>query len=53
MGLFLGIALLTACQKSEVVSEFTGSQTTYALQAGSSYPISGTVTFQERKDDPA
>jgi len=50
MGLFLGIGLLTACQKSEVVSEFTGSQTTYALQAGSSYPISGTVIFKERKD---
>src|SRR5258706_9016974 len=50
MGLLLGMALFAACQKSEVVSEFTGNQTTYGLQAGSSYPISGTVTFKERKD---
>ena len=50
MGLFLGMALVTSCQKSEVVSEFTGNQTTYPLQAGSSYPISGTVTFKERND---
>jgi len=49
-GLVLGIALLASCQKSEVVSQFTGNQITYALQAGSSYPISGTVIFKERKD---
>ncbi len=50
MGLVIGLVLLAACQKSEVVSEFTGNQTTYALQAASSYPISGTVVFKERKD---
>jgi hypothetical protein len=48
--LFLGVVVFSACQKSEVVSEFTGNQTTYALQAASQYPISGTATFKERKD---
>ncbi len=50
LGLLVGVALFSACQKSEVVSEFTGNQTTYSLQAASLYPISGTVTFKERKD---
>jgi hypothetical protein len=50
----LGIGLFSACQKSEseavAVSDFTGNQTIYALQAGSQYVISGTVVFKERKD---
>jgi uncharacterized lipoprotein YbaY len=50
IGLVLGISLLAACQKSEVVSPFTGNQTTYALQSASAYPVSGTVTFKERVD---
>jgi hypothetical protein len=50
IGLVLGMAFLVACQKSEVVSEFTGNQITYGLQAASQYPISGTVTIKERKD---
>lgn len=37
------------CQKSEVVSEFTGNETTYSLQPGAQFAISGTVTFKERK----
>ncbi len=48
--LLIGVALLSSCQKSEVISEFTGKQTIYELQAGSQYPISGTATFKERKD---
>ncbi|MBS1490732.1 MAG: hypothetical protein JSS93_09405 [Bacteroidetes bacterium] len=39
-----------ACQKSEVVSEFTGNQASYGLIQTSAYPVSGTVTFKERKD---
>ncbi len=50
LGLILAAVVLGACQKNEAVSEFTGNQATYALQAGSSYPISGTVIFKERKD---
>lgn len=38
-----------ACQENESAkSEFTGNETTYALQAGSTYNISGTVTFKEK-----
>ncbi len=45
------VAMLTAgCQKSEVVSPFTGNETTYALQPGSQFAVSGTVTFKEKKD---
>lgn len=40
-----------ACQENEnAVSDLTGNQVIYPLQAGSVYPVSGTVTFQERKD---
>jgi hypothetical protein len=46
----LVVVVFSACQKSEVVSEFTGNQVTYGLQAGSAYPVSGTVTIKERKD---
>ncbi len=41
---------LAACQKSELVSEFTGSQAVYSLAAGSAYNVSGSVTFKERKN---
>ncbi|NOS93353.1 MAG: hypothetical protein HOP30_15650 [Cyclobacteriaceae bacterium] len=47
------LALLTglaACQKSELVSDFTGNQAVYSLSAGSAYNVSGTVTFKERKN---
>ncbi len=48
---FLGMMLLTvACQENLQVSEFTGSETTYALQRGSTYDVSGVVTLKERKD---
>ncbi len=39
-----------ACSETESVSDFTGRETVYALQAASEYPVSGTVTFKERKD---
>ena len=39
-----------ACSETELVSDFTGRETVYALQAASEYPVSGTVTFKERKD---
>ncbi|MCE2994309.1 MAG: hypothetical protein ACK5RG_07815 [Cyclobacteriaceae bacterium] len=41
---------LTACQKSELVSDFTGNQAVYSLAAGSAYNVNGTVTFKERKN---
>lgn len=47
---FLIFLALMACAKSELVSEFTGNETTYALQQGSAYAVSGTVTLKERKD---
>lgn len=47
--------LLSACRESEqaVNSDLTGNQTVYSLQAGSTYNISGTVTFKEKKDGTA
>ncbi|HWA32654.1 MAG TPA: hypothetical protein VG737_00920 [Cyclobacteriaceae bacterium] len=42
--------LALACQKNEAVSEFTGNETTYSLQPGSQFAVSGTVVFKERKD---
>ncbi len=47
LGIFL---LVIACQETEQVSEFTGNETTYALQKGSSYDVSGILTLKERKD---
>jgi hypothetical protein len=44
------IVFLAGCQKSEVVSEFTGRQAVYALVAGSTYNVNGTITFKQRKD---
>lgn len=45
-------ALLWACQEREAAqpSDFTGNESAYALMAGSDYPVSGTVTFKEKKD---
>ena len=51
IGIGMGITMIVAsCQKSEVVSELTGTESTYALQQGSQFSISGVVTFKERKD---
>ena len=47
LGIFL---VVIACQETEHVSEFTGNETTYALQKGSSYDVSGILTLKERKD---
>ena len=48
--ILLLISALSACQKSEVVSQYTGNEVTYALQQSSTYDVSGTITFRERKD---
>lgn len=48
--LMILLIIAAGCQKSDVVSEFTGNQTTYDLQQGSQYAVSGTVIFKERKD---
>ena len=49
--LFAIVAVVVACQENETVSsDFTGNEATYALVQGSTYPISGTVTFREKKD---
>lgn len=47
---FVSLLVLAACQRSEVVSDFTGNQATYGLIQASQYSVSGTVTFKERKD---
>jgi hypothetical protein len=50
-GVWVIAALLAAgCQKSEIVSEFTGTESTYSLAQSSQFAISGTITFRERKD---
>jgi hypothetical protein len=46
----ISIVVLAGCQKSEVVSNYTGNQSTYGLIQASQYSVSGTVTFKERKD---
>ncbi len=51
---FVLITLFLACQENEqALSDFTGSEITYALQAGSIYPVSGTVTLKEKKNGTA
>lgn len=47
--------LFAACQDSETTqpSDLTGDESSYALLAGSTYPISGTVTFKEKTDGTA
>lgn len=43
-------SLALGCEQSEVVSEFTGNETTYSLQQTSEFEVSGTVILKERKD---
>ena len=48
------VVVFAACQENEVdQSDFTGNESSYALLAGSTYPISGTVTFKEKTDGSA
>lgn len=49
-GILCLVCLLNACSTSENVSEFTGKQTTYALQKASQYDVSGTAVFKEKRD---
>jgi hypothetical protein len=44
------VACVIACKPSENVSEFTGKETTYALQQASQYVVFGIVTFKEKRD---
>lgn len=48
--LLTSVAAFFSCQENESVSEFTGNQTTYALQQASTYAVNGSVTFKEKKD---
>ena len=50
MFLVIGAIMVVACQKSEVISDFTGNEAVYALVPGSELNVSGQVTFKERKD---
>lgn len=48
---FVLLSAFTACQENEnALSDLTGNEVTYPLQAGSVYPVSGAVTFKEKKD---
>jgi len=53
IGAIVIACLLFSCQESETVSEFTGNESTYALQQASDYKVSGSVTFKEKKDGSA
>lgn len=49
----LGFAFLFlfACTEKEIsIHQFTGNETVYPLEAGSSYAISGTLTIKEKTD---
>ena len=50
VGSIMVFMFLISCQESENTSDFTGNETTYALQQGSEYSVSGTATFKERRD---
>ena len=50
IGSLAALILLASCQENENTSDFTGNETTYALQQGSEYLVSGTATFKERRD---
>ncbi|MBK8292765.1 MAG: hypothetical protein IPK96_19350 [Flammeovirgaceae bacterium] len=50
IGMILCGMILISCQENETTSEFTGNESTYALQPGSQYNTSGTVTIKERRD---
>src|SRR4051812_8558739 len=53
----MAFALITwGCQEKETVkkdNDYSGNESTYPLQAGSTYAVSGTVTFKERVDGTA
>lgn len=44
------LVLLISCSESEQTSPFTGDETTYSLIQASTYKVTGSVTFKERKD---
>lgn len=46
----IAVVVLAGCQKTEVVTEYTGNQAAYGLVQASQYAVSGTVVFKERKD---
>jgi hypothetical protein len=48
-------AAICSCQETENLTEsdFTGNETVYALEQGSSYNVSGTATIKERCDGSA
>jgi hypothetical protein len=49
--LFLGFSIiLFSCQENMSTNEFTGNEVTYDLQSASTYNVSGTVTFKEKRD---
>jgi hypothetical protein len=48
--LTIAAILVAGCQKSEVISDYTGNEATYALQPASQFAVSGTIIFKERKD---
>ena len=50
LGIVLSGLIWVSCQENENTSEFTGNETTYSLQSGSQYDVSGTVTIKERRD---
>lgn len=50
VAIVLGLFVMGCHENQPALSEFTGNEITYSLQPGSVYPISGIVTFKERKD---
>jgi hypothetical protein len=53
LGILLCSMIWFSCQDNENTSEFTGNETTYFLQSGSEYNVSGTVIIKERRDGSA
>jgi hypothetical protein len=51
-GFLILVATVLSCQSpsNEVVSDFTGNETTYDLQSGSEHAVTGTISFKERRD---
>lgn len=49
--LLFGLLALYGCSDDPETSDYTGEQQTYAMVQASDFPISGTVTFLERKDN--
>ncbi|NJM24338.1 MAG: hypothetical protein HC859_01220 [Bacteroidia bacterium] len=51
LGLLLLAGMWAACQDAATEKdEFTGNEVVFALQPGSEYNVSGTITFKERID---